>query len=71
MTGLFDETLPTGWVIPGGWSGEPQEPPAQCRSCRAEILWATTPKGKRAPLNRDGTSHFATCPQAPAWRRRS
>lgn len=25
---------------------------AQCRSCKAEILWGRTPKGKRMPLDR-------------------
>lgn len=66
--GLFDET-PLGWVIPNGYTAEITDPPARCRSCRAEILWTTTPANKRAPLNRDGTSHFATCPQAADWRR--
>lgn len=77
-----------------------------CRSCRAPILWARTPAGKRTPLDpepvKDGTiqlvivggvemaivltnpadiagcqvdgiplyqSHFASCPNASAWRR--
>lgn len=69
--GMFDEKLPQGWVVPLGWSGELRDPPAQCRSCHAEVMWATTPAGKRAPLNRDGTSHFATCPQANDWRKRA
>lgn len=56
-----------GWTVPEGWSG--QLPPGRCRSCGAEVLWAKTPKGKRAPLNRDGTSHFSDCPQASSWRR--
>lgn len=34
-----------------------------------EILcW--TPAGNRAPVEQDGTPHFASCPQASSWRRR-
>jgi hypothetical protein len=69
VTGLFDDEIGGGWVVPLGYTAEPREPPAKCRSCGAEILWAVTPKGKRAPLNRDGTSHFANCPQADSWRK--
>lgn len=42
-----------------------------CRSCQAPIRWAihgTT--SRRMPVNPDGTSHFATCPQADDWRKR-
>ena len=59
-----------GWVSPRGYVVELREPAARCRSCRAEVAWAVTPAGNRMPLNRDGTSHFATCPQANDWRRR-
>lgn len=62
---------PDGWAIPEGYTAELRVPPAHCRSCGAEVAWATTPKGHRMPLDRDGTSHFATCPQASDWRRRA
>lgn len=40
-----------------------------CRSCGAMVVWVLNPKtGKRPPYNADGTSHFATCPQAPSWK---
>ncbi len=78
--------------------------PARCRSCGAEISWATSPTGTLMPLDgqpttdgnlavhrdtrgdlharplkageepleheRRGMSHFATCPNAAAHRRR-
>lgn len=44
-------------------------PVAKCRSCGASIQWIKTTKGKNMPVNADGTSHFATCPQAGNWRR--
>lgn len=56
-----------GYVVPEGWSADR---PGLCRSCKADIMWATTPAGKPSPLNPDGTSHFATCPQADSWRKR-
>ena len=57
------------WDIPT-WA-EPPKPSesrtAACRSCAAPVLWVITTAGKRAPLDQDGHSHFATCPQADAW----
>lgn len=47
----------------------PDQASARCRSCSALICWVRTPHGKRMPIDPDGTSHFATCPQADAWRR--
>jgi hypothetical protein len=71
---LIERTVHTtssdDWVIPH-WAHAPIEDPADvrpCRSCGARIVWVTTRAGKRAPLNRDGTSHFSTCPQAEKWR---
>jgi len=32
--------------------------------CGAGIWWVTTKTGSHTPLNSDGTSHFATCPNA-------
>lgn len=36
----------------------------RCRGtrCKADLYWWTTPKGKRIPLNADGTAHHVTCP---------
>jgi hypothetical protein len=56
------------FVLPDGWV--PDLAASWCRSCNALILWCQTRSGKRAPLNPDGTSHFASCPQASTWRRR-
>lgn len=39
-----------------------------CRSCGAPVYWIQ-PKDKLMPLNPDGTSHFATCPDADTWRK--
>lgn len=55
----------------------------RCKSCGAAITWVVTNGGKRMPLNPERRtvvtdagavvtgreSHFATCPQADAWRR--
>lgn len=60
-------TEPEPYVVPEGWVIDGL---GHCRSCGAPIAWAITPKGKRAPINRDGVTHFATCPEARAWRRR-
>lgn len=71
MTGLFDDTevTPGGtWTVPLGWRADDE---GVCRSCHAEVLWCFTPSEKKAPINRDGTSHFATCPQANDWRKRA
>ena len=46
-----------------------------CASCGAALFWILTPRGKAMPVNQEAEadgiriSHFATCPQAPAWRR--
>lgn len=55
----------------------------RCNSCRAEIIWLKTPAGKNNPVNaatvlpedtvfnwERHVSHFATCPDAGAWRRK-
>lgn len=61
------ETMPwAGWAVPLGYVPEAI---ARCRGCRLPILWCTTPKGRRSPHDRDGTSHFATCPVASTFRR--
>jgi len=35
----------------------------RCRGvrCKADLHWWFTPKGKRIPLDPDGTPHWATC----------
>ena len=66
MSGLAETLATRGWTVPEGY--QPDNVGA-CRSCGAEILWALTPRGRKAPLNRDGTSHFATCPQSLDWRK--
>lgn len=40
-----------------------------CRSCGDPIFWVKQKSGKVMPANRDGKSHFATCPYADANRR--
>lgn len=55
----------------------------RCRSCRARIIWFTTPAGKKMPVDADTVepdddeldlsrheSHFATCPNANLHRKR-
>lgn len=54
------------WMVPLRY--EPTNV-APCRGCKQLMVWAVTPAGKKAPLNRDGTSHFATCPDAGRFRR--
>jgi glutamate/tyrosine decarboxylase-like PLP-dependent enzyme len=56
----------------------------RCQSCGLPIVWFRTKTGKRMPVDakttqptdredqldlKRHTSHFATCPQADAWRR--
>ena len=67
MSGISEIRAGQGWTVPEGWQPDNI---ARCRSCDAEILWALTPNHKKAPLNRDGTSHFSNCPAAEQWRRR-
>jgi hypothetical protein len=42
-----------------------------CRSCGAPLIWGETAAGKKCPFNPDGTSHFATCPDARSWSRKA
>ena len=56
---------PDGAVIPDGYLFTNT---GACRSCGAGINWTMTRSGKRAPMNHDGTSHFATCPNAASHR---
>ena len=41
-----------------------------CRSCGARVAWLKTRKtGSLAPVEANGESHFARCPDGPAWRK--
>lgn len=44
-------------------------PVVKCRACGAPIQFIETAAGKRMPVDRDGTSHFATCPGADEFRK--
>lgn len=58
---------------------------SQCRSCGAEIVWLKTQMGKNIPVNAEDVvdneqevfdpdtqvTHFATCPDAPKWRKKT
>jgi len=65
------------WYVQARDLAKPEADLPKCRSCGAPLLWAETNKGKNNPLDPapddDGvyTSHFATCSNAPAHRRRS
>lgn len=61
-----DPADPAGWVIPSTMTFAGL---GVCSACREAIAWAITAAHKRAPLNRDGVSHFATCPFAHRFRR--
>ena len=43
--------------------------PQKCKTCDARIFWVETDAGKRMPVDPDGSSHFATCPDANAHRK--
>ncbi|MCU0505702.1 MAG: hypothetical protein MUE82_08015 [Chloroflexi bacterium] len=62
----MSKTPPFGWSLPRGYEFENL---STCASCGAEIGWYFTNKGNRSPLNRDGISHFATCPSAAVHRK--
>jgi hypothetical protein len=55
-----------GWSRPAAYTATNL---GRCRGCGAAILWCRTAAGRHAPLDRDGTSHFATCPDAATFRR--
>lgn len=58
-----EATMPVKFEIPPGTR------PAACRSCQAPIFWVKTASQKNMPVDPDGTSHFATCPEAAKHRR--
>ena len=45
--------------------------PGLCRGCHATIYWVEHCNGNVAPYNPDGSSHFATCPDANKFRGRN
>lgn len=59
-------TPPDGWVIPEGYTFDNV---GRCRSCGQAIAWTVTKAGRKAPLDPDGISHFATCPTADQHRK--
>ncbi len=45
-------------------------PPSKCKGCGADIWWFhNVVTGRDMPCDRDGTSHFATCPKAAQFRK--
>lgn len=40
-----------------------------CRACGKSIEFVETNSGKLMPVDEDGASHFATCPQADRFRK--
>jgi len=58
-------------VIVPDWAEYVGNRPTMCRSCGATVLFVrATRSGKSSPIDPDGKSHFATCPDAPHWRAR-
>jgi len=51
------------------WPIPPGTPRRSCRSCAAIVFWIETSRGRKMPLDPDGTSHFATCPDAAHHRK--
>jgi hypothetical protein len=65
IPGRVEDERFIGWFRPAGWQIEAI---ATCRGCRQAISWARTRSGRLSPLDRDGISHFATCPEAERFR---
>jgi hypothetical protein len=42
----------------------------RCRGCGVLIWWVMTEHGRKMPVNQDGTTHYATCPNADEFRRK-
>ncbi len=41
----------------------------KCSGCGAMVYWFATRAGKDTPVNMDGTTHWATCPQRERFKR--
>lgn len=54
-----------GWIVPAGYT--PIRLGA-CRGCHVQVAWLESLRGRPCPFDRDGISHFATCPEAPRFR---
>lgn len=48
---------------------EPNEASTRCRGCESLIVWRKTPAGKNSPVDLEGGSHWATCPNAGIFRK--
>lgn len=54
--------------------GQPERAPWQqsdlrrCASCKGLILWIKTKSGKASPIDLDGETHWATCPDAAKFK---
>ena len=44
-----------------------READVSCWSCHRPIYWVLTDRGRRMPVDPDGMTHFATCPQGKQW----
>lgn len=51
------------------WAIPKDAPRRSCTSCASIIFWIVTAAGRKMPIDPDGTSHFATCPNAASHRR--
>lgn len=55
------------WSVPAGFA---YVNVGTCRGCGGRIVWARSQdSGLARPFDRDGRSHFVSCPQAQAFRR--
>ncbi|MFB2878697.1 hypothetical protein [Floridanema aerugineum] len=41
-----------------------------CEACKARVNWVKTPNGKYTPINLDGSTHWATCPDAKRFKKK-
>jgi hypothetical protein len=39
--------------------------------CKDRVYWVTTKTGKHMPVSEDGSPHWATCVDAPSFRRKA
>lgn len=62
------------WLVPDDlYHPAASQEPRACRSCGAPMLFVATLRSggqKLAPINPDGSSHFATCTEPARWRKR-
>lgn len=56
------EPLPRVFDIRGANEG-------RCQACQARIWWVKMPSGKAMPVQDNGISHFAECPEAKRFRK--